>query len=369
MKRKTRIISLLLAVITLTALIFTSACTSEKYALKYKSTTASENEYLYWLSGYKYLFLNYYLGGQDTDEAWNYKVSENGTTIEALLSSVALENIKNNVVLLELAKEANIKLSNDDTKSVEDYIASLIEKEGSREKLDSALSAYGVTSSMLKEIYIKQKKIELERQSLFAEGGELTLTDKERDDYFDSEYVRIKHIYINNVKDFARDDEGDLIIDSSTGTYKTRELSDEEKAEKTSLAKSIYADIKAGGDFDALMQANTADTTMNIYPDGYYVTASSTRLPTDLIKKALSMNEGESAYVESEIGIHIIKREPLEARAYADEANSAFFTDFESTLESAKLSNFLSALTPEVEVNDEVIQNFSLRTCTANSSY
>ena len=361
-----RIICAILAVIML---VFLCACTSGEYAMKYGDTEISQNEYLYWLSSYKAVFLTYYLGGSDTEDAWGLKIADNGTTVEDLLENVAKENIKNNLVCMELFDNLGLKLDKETTEEVETYISELTEQAGGKDALNSALSAYGVNDKLLKQIYMNEKKIQAAKDALFAEGGELALTDEEREEYFEDKYVRVKHIYINTIKDFARDDEGDLIIDSDTGTYKTRDLTDEEKAEKTALAESINASLLTGADFDELMGEYSADTNMAKYTDGYYVTSNSAHLPSALVEKAFTMKDGDTAYVESEIGIHIIKREPLIKGAYADENYSVFFSDFETTLTNTALSNYLSKLTPDVEVNDELVGAFTLRTCTANYSY
>ena len=151
-----RIISILL----LTSLILCSvSCSGGNYALKYGSTTVSENEYLYWLSSYKALFLKYYLNNSDTDEAWNMQISDNGVTIAELLEGVALDNIKNNTVCLELFKKSGLKLTKDQENSVDEYINSLVEAAGSRSALDNALSAFGVSTSSLKSIYLDEERI------------------------------------------------------------------------------------------------------------------------------------------------------------------------------------------------------------------
>ena len=361
-----KIIAVLLVIMTVLGVC---SCGGDSYAMKYGKAVISQNEYMYLLSRYKAIFLTSYLNGQDTNEMWNMPVSDNGTTIEAFLMSVANENIKNNAVCLQTFDDLGLKLTNEQINAVDEYIKSLRTKAGSKDSLNSELSEFGVNSNDLKEIYLKDEKIKAVKTALFEKGAELELTDTERDAYYKTSYVRLKHIYINNVKDFARDDEGDLIIDSDTGTYKTRELSETEKAEKTALAESIYADILSGGDFDSLMLEHTADPAMTNFPDGYYVTVSSTLLPTALIEKGFSMADGEVEYIESEIGVHIIKREPLEEKAYADQNKLVFFTDFENTLMMSKLTDYLATHSEDVLVNTDVTDTFSLRTSSANYAY
>ncbi len=361
-----KIIAVLLVMITVFG---ACSCGGDNYAMKYGKAVISQNEYMYLLSRYKAIFLTSYLNGQDTDEVWNMPVSDNGTTIETFLMSVANENIKNNAVCLETFDRLGLKLTKEQINSVDEYIKTLITNSGSKEALNSALSEFGINSNDLKEIYLKDEKIKAVKTALFEDGAELELTDTERDDYYKTSYVRLKHIYINNAKDFARDDEGDLIIDSDTGTYKTRELSETEKAEKTALAEGIYADILSGGNFDSHMLEHTADPAMTNFPDGYYATLSSTLLPTELIEKGFSMADGEVEYIESEIGVHIIKREPLEVKAYADANKFVFFTDFEDTLMLSKLTDYLSAHSEDVLVNTAITDTFSLRTLSANYLY
>ncbi len=361
-----KIIALLLVTVILLGVC---SCGGSDYAMKYGKATISENEYMYLLSRYKAIFLTSYLGGQDTDEVWSMHVAENGTTIEDFLMSVANENIKSNAICLQIFNDLGLKLTKEQINTVDEYIKTLITNAGSKDALNSALSEYGVNVNDLEEIYLKDEKIKAVKTALFEEGAELELSDTERDAYYKTSYVRLKHIYINNVKDFARDDEGDLIIDSDTGTYKTRDLSETEKAEKTALAESIYADIISGASFDNLMLEHTADPAMTNFPEGYYVTLSSTLLPTELIEKGFAMADGEVEYIESEIGVHIIKREPLEDKAYADTEKLVFFTDFENTLMLSKLSDYLSTLSDDVIINTDVTDTFSLRTSSANYSY
>ena len=205
-----KIIAILLVVITV---LGACSCGSNNYAMKYGKTTISENEYMYLLSRYKAIFVTNYFGGQDNAEYWSLPIAENGTTIEEFLMSVANENIKNNAVSLELFNNLGLKLTKEQINSVDEYINTLITKSGSKEALNSALSEFGVNSKDLREIYLKDEKIKAVKTALFEEGAELELTDAERDDYYKSSYVRLKHIYINNVMDYARDEEGDLIID------------------------------------------------------------------------------------------------------------------------------------------------------------
>ena len=360
-----KIISVLLVLVTLAGM---TACDDGNYAMKYNDTSISENEYLYWLSTYKAMYLTYYFGGMDTDEIWNAEIT-NGVTAEKFLEAIARENIRKNIVCIDLFDSLDLKLDKNTIDKVDTYMNTLVEKAGGKSALNSELSAYGINDSDLKEICLSNLKVQAVQKALFAEGGELMLSDSDRDEYYRENYVRVKHIYINNVKDYARDDEGDLVISSETGTYKTRDLTEEEKAAKNALGDSIYADILAGGDFDTLMQENTADTYMNVFKDGYYVTSGSTLLPTELIEKAFEMTDGEVARIDSEIGIHIIKRESLVDGAYNDPVNAAFFSELEATLQNIKITEYLSEKTTDVEEKNEVTAEFSLRTCSPNYNY
>ena len=58
----------------------------------------------------------------------------------------------------------------------------------------------------------------------------------------------------------------------------------------------------------------------------------------------------------------------MDERPYANEENIDFFTTIESDAEDADLRAFLDFLIPQVEVNEEEIEKFSIRDAAINYS-
>ncbi len=118
------------------------------------------------------------------------------------------------------------------------------------------------------------------------------LTDEQISDYYSDNYLCAKHIL--------------LLTSDESGTP----LADDEKAAVLDKAEEILDKIRAGDDFDALMEENTEDPGSAHYPDGYVFTAGEMVPEFENAVRALSENE-VSEPVESSYGYHIIKRLPL----------------------------------------------------------
>lgn len=65
------------------------------------------------------------------------------------------------------------------------------------------------------------------------------------------------------------------------------------------------------------------------------------------------MEIGEVRRVESEFGVHFIKRYPLDEKAYSDKMNADFFSTFESDVIESVYDAKLSELIKDVVVNTE----------------
>ena len=91
--------------------------------------------------------------------------------------------------------------------------------------------------------------------------------------------------------------------------------------------------LASGQDFELLMASQNEDRAASAYPNGYYFTRSANYVE-EVIEGAFELQDGEYKMVESEYGIHIIRRLPLEEKGYALSVNKDFFTDFEENLET-----------------------------------
>ena len=126
----------------------------------------------------------------------------------------------------------------------------------------------------------------------FGENGVNTPSDEDIQKYYEDNYITAKHILITTV-------------DPASG--ETKRTDEEAKKE----AQSILDRIKAGEDFDTLMNEYSEDTGLSNNPNGYTFTEG--QMVTEFYDGAKALAEDEvSELVKSDYGYHIIKRVKLD---------------------------------------------------------
>ena len=147
-------------------------------------------------------------------------------------------------------------------------------------------------------------------------------------------------------------------------------MTDEEIEEQKALAEDLELRVAAGEDFDALVVQYSEDTGMQHFADGYYINSACTFLPSEVVSAVISMNVGDIKTVESDYGIHIVKRYELLDGAYNDAEYAAYmFGDLEATVNSIKLQELLGQYTNLVVINEEIVADYPLAKCTPNFYY
>jgi hypothetical protein len=79
------------------------------------------------------------------------------------------------------------------------------------------------------------------------------------------------------------------------------------RSEAEDLVRSLVKQIKAGADFDQLLQANSEDPGSLSHPEGYSVTPDA-QLVLEFRQLGLRLNVGEVGVCETQFGFHIMKR-------------------------------------------------------------
>lgn len=368
LKFSKRLVAALLTVIMLFGLI--GCGQSSATAISFGDVKISANMFCYWMSRYKAMFLYSYFGTTtDNAQLWTSELAS-GVTIGEFLESVAVSNIMSNAVCLGLFDDYGLKLTNEQQNQVDQYINSLVSSAGSKSALNSALSAYGVNADILKDIYLAEAKISALQEYLYGENGIEKATEAEIDEYYKANYYRCKHILVRTDVKYELDENGDPIVDAESGSYKTVALTDEEKEAQLALAEDLEKRIAAGEDYDALVAQYSEDTGMLQFQDGYYITSSSTFLPSEIITAVMAMNPGDIKTVESSYGVSIVKRYELIDGAYNDENYAAYmFGDLAATVNSVKLQELIAMYADLVVTNDEIIDDYPLAYCTPNFYY
>lgn len=332
--------------------------------MRYGESSVSVNMYRYWLSSYKGSFMYTFSDATDTDAFWDTVLYED-VTAEEYLNNVVMNNVKRSLVCMELFRQKGLKLSTEVEEEIDAYIEELIEERagGSKNVFNEELAKLGINTRMLRDIYRCEEQTSQLVDALYAPGGERELTAADIDAYCRENYVRIYHIYVNNAYVYETDDQGNYQYNQD-GTVKLRALNEEEAAAKATVIAQIEAELAEGKDFLEVYENYSEDT---YYKNGYYLTRQIDFIP-EVVDAAFGLQVGESAKVVSDYGTHWILRMEMDERPYENDENIDFFSTIVSDAESADLRAYLDFLIPQVEVNQEELDKYSIRDAAINYS-
>ena len=360
-KKIARVTALFLALVMLFALV---SCAKKKQEVAFElgDQQITVNMYRLWLSRVKGVY------SSAGDDIWD-EVNDDGKTYNEVFTGFVTDNAKTFVSAMHLFSELELELPKSEIKEIDDTMADLLEErgDGSKSTLNSYLSVYGVNYDILREVYIIEAKLDYLEEYLYGANGTEKITDEEKEEYYSENYVRIKQIFLYTSNKPITDDEGNFTYDAD-GNVATRDFTDAEIAAQEKKAEGILDMLSKGEDFSALMDKYSEDKANEQYPGGYYFTKSS-QYVTEVVDLAFSLEVGKFAMAKSDYGIHIILREELDEGGYATSANADFFTDFEPTLISLKLSERLSEFKDDIIVHEDVIAKYNIKNSVVNTSY
>lgn len=352
------------ALLVLAMLLPLAGCAADPAALTYGESSITTNMYRYWLSSYKGTFMYTYTDMEDTDTFWD-SVQQNGMTAEEYLNGIVLDNAKRNLVCADLFREYGLTLSDTALADIDTYIADLVEQyaDGSRRSFNQTLARFGVNADILRDIYVIEDQVTYLYDHLYGENGPRALTDEDYTAYLQDNYVRVRHIYVNNTYAYQMTEEGYYAYDTE-GKLITRELTAEELAEKTEKIAAIDKALADGEDFETVYETYSEDL---YYENGYYLTRT-TDFIDEVVTAAFALELGDTVRLESDFGVHYLMRLELDPSAYGDEKNADFFDGFKDKAAQHDFLTMLDELIQNVEVNEEEISRYSIRDAEANYS-
>ncbi|MGM9681351.1 MAG: hypothetical protein ACI3XR_07595 [Eubacteriales bacterium] len=350
-----------------------SGCSSGNSVVGY--TTDQKNKYAitegmyrYWMVSWKDYFVKNYSDVEDTAEYWQSEAVE-GMTNEEYLTENIQTRIKYYYVAQPIFDELGLKETFKDT--VQSNLNDMIEYYGSKSACNEALDAlYGINLSTLKTIYTYEERYKAVNEYLFGDNGAFSATADELDEYYRNYYVRAKYIlFLKNTK-FRLDEDGKRVTDSS-GYIVYDDLTDEEKEEVRETAVKITADLTSGitvegyaDPMDYYMQEYMSpyyDDILSSYPNGFYITADEYAVHTATVTDAVfNMDVGEVQMVENEDCYFIIKKYDLIDKGYMSTTDSAQFSGLLSYCNSAKLANYYSELSKNVQIDSAIADMYRL---------
>ena len=351
---KNRIISA--AAATLLAACALVSCSSES-VMTYGSHSINENEFSYYLATYKGKYAQTYADFKNTPEYFSSVVTDDGQTVEDVLYSAVVHNVEMTLVCEQMFDDYGLSLSRSVEDTINSYIDDFVDEyaDGSRNKFNAALGAYGVNINMLKKIYLRDEKVSALYDALYGTNGIIGITDEDRQNYLDENYVRVRHIYVNNKYMYATDEDG-VQEYTDDGLRKKRELTAEELAAKQALIDAIDESLAEGADFDEVYDAFSED---KYYKNGYYISENMDFI-SDVTDSAMSLEVGEYKKIETDYGTHYIMRLEMDEKPWENEDNSDFFDGYDTTVGQALFADMAEEKISEVVLNEEVLGEYTM---------
>lgn len=351
---KNRIISA--AAATLLAACALVSCSSES-VMTYGSHSINENEFSYYLATYKGKYAQTYADFKNTPEYFSSVVTDDGQTVEDVLYSAVVHNVEMTLVCEQMFDDYGLSLSRSVEDTINSYIDDFVDEyaDGSRNKFNAVLGAYGVNINMLKKIYLRDEKVSALYDALYGTNGIIGITDEDRQNYLDENYVRVRHIYVNNKYMYATDEDG-VQEYTDDGLRKKRELTAEELAAKQALIDAIDESLAEGADFDEVYDAFSED---KYYKNGYYISENMDFI-SDVTDSAMSLEVGEYKKIETDYGTHYIMRLEMDEKPWENEDNSDFFDGYDTTVGQALFADMAEEKISEVVLNEEVLGEYTM---------
>ena len=351
---KNRIISA--AAATLLAACALVSCSPES-VMTYGSHSINENEFSYYLATYKGKYAQTYADFKNTPEYFSSVVTDAGQTVEDVLYSAVVHNVEMTLVCEQMFDDYGLSLSRSVEDTINSYIGDFVDEyaDGSRNKFNAALGAYGVNINMLKKIYLRDEKVSALYDALYGTNGIIGITDEDRQNYLDENYVRVRHIYVNNKYMYATDEDGGQDY-TDDGRRKKRELTAEELAAKQALIAAIDESLAEGADFDEVYDAFSED---KYYKNGYYISENMDFI-SDVTDSAMSLEVGEYKKIETDYGTHYIMRLEMDEKPWENEDNSDFFDGYDTTVGQALFADMAEEKISEVVLNEEVLGEYTM---------
>lgn len=354
-----KVSAILASLVVATSLV---SCSSGK-VMTYGSHSINENEFTYYLATYKGSYAKTYSDFEDTAEYFSTVVTDDGETAEDVLFESVVHNVEMTLICEELFDEYNLKLSDTIEDTIDEYLEDFVTEysDGSRNKFNATLGTYGVNLKMLKKIYLRDEKVSALYSALYGDDGIIGISDSDRQAYLEENYVRVRHIYVNNKYAYSYDEDG-VPEYTDDGIRKKRDLTDEELEAKQALIDAIDESLADGADFEEVYEAMSED---NYYKNGYYI-SENMDFVDDVVEGAMSLEIGESVKIESDYGTHYIMRLEMDEKPWEDDDNADFFEDYDSTVGEAMFVAFVEEKLDEVELNEEALENYSITASPVN---
>lgn len=259
-------------------------------------TKITAGEYLYYLSETKES-----IRSLDTvraaSEYWKLPFGDTGMNNQEYAIYLAKNKAINRVILEQKMKEYGFKLSESDLETMQtlmDYYIMGFDYEDTKngtKLFKEALKDSGLTYDIFYSMQATGAMAQTMIDELYSAGKSNEITQDEIKQYYDDNYVRVKHILISVYNSDGKKMEGEELEDAKARADKAYERATSGQEE-----------------FDSLVTELSEDSGSKSYPDGYIFTENETSFPVEFNEASVDMQVGEIRMIETAYGYHIMKK-------------------------------------------------------------
>lgn len=156
-----------------------------------------------------------------SDAFWEAIDTYDGTTLQTLdeyYQACILQNCRTYLGVMALFDEKGLTLSEEELADIDERLEELVKTDGggSKTKLNSVLSVYGVNYNILKEAYTMEAKLSALQSYLYKQAG-----SNVKEDYLKQNYVHFYQVYLASYQYvYEQDENNDVIYYYTAGELK-----------------------------------------------------------------------------------------------------------------------------------------------------
>ncbi len=373
-------------------------------------------------------------GDYDSEDFWGTVIDGSSTTFNDYYTFAVYEKAKHYLSAMVLFDELKLSLPDTSVTEVDKKMKQFVTEdgEGSKKKLNELLSAYGANYDTLREYLLLEAKVSYLSNHLYGENGS-KIGVAVKDNYYEENYIAFKQVLLSNFAyvyetdkngdDIYYLDNGSTAYDTENGTAKlegdklvyygadgriaydkengkrspildkngnptTRKYTTDQMLDRLNLALSLkeVAESESAEMFETIRQAysdeelgeNHDPSLLNYLATNVTYQSISASYSTfdKLAKEVAALPVGGVAIVQTDAGIHLVRRYPLATGGYSDKNNSQWFTDstyyvydFHTNLVDSLITARLEAYESDIAENKEQLGSISLQSAVPNFTF
>ena len=349
---------LLILVMTATMLFGCTPAPDASYAItatvngeQVKYPVGPYRYYVQWMTDYYYAYINTVASQMQQKLNWEQVLASTDLTAPLTLSEFIINNAKEQYMtylyIEQTFDDLGLSLTPDDEKTIDKIIQTDWVSVYGNDGFNTVRQKLGLTYDEFRNLIACNLKSEKITEYYYGKGGPNEVTDQEKKDYFEKNYVRFKYVVL-------------MLEDSEGNAYNKDKV-----ASQKALRDAAVAELDAGALFEDVLKKYSDDykeisddltssekeaqekqnTTMVedgliINEDGVFsqdlATYYNITVDSNIVNKVFALKDGEYATVELKDSIWIVKR-------YVNNEKEQYFTDVEIDVFRALYADDLSA--------------------------